>query len=320
MKLPIRAAVVLLVLASVVGLTAARSASAPVPLPWPVPGSPPLPPDVTVPYLPGVRTICPGGELSCFYDLETALAQRTGALGCDHDVIFSDAYLTITRGLIDAVTTPGFFQRPNRITHEARQYAQEYFDQYDRWHAGDRETVSPSWRIALQAAEYQWVTALGDLLLQLNAHIRRDNPIRAVEQSEGVLRIEGVMPAASGRYDHEQVSEALQNNLEHMLDRLAQRYDPTIDDGADLFGMVVDQKGLYALISSWREESWRNAEELRHARAQGGVDGPLYRAKLRQIEESARLGAETILAATLTTAAENSNRNAYCAVHHDDPL
>jgi hypothetical protein len=31
----------------------------------------------------------------------------------------------------------------------------------------------------------------------LNGHIRRDNPVRAVEQTEGVLRVAGEMPAAS---------------------------------------------------------------------------------------------------------------------------
>src|SRR5919206_548094 len=58
-------------------------------------------------------------------------------------------------------------------------------------------------------------------------------------------------------------------------------------DGADLFGTVLDERGLYGLISSWREESWRNAEQLRHARAEGGVDGLAYHRKLDEIEASA---------------------------------
>ncbi len=303
-----------LLLATALVVLTSLPAAAQTPLPWPAPASPPLPPDLTVPYQPPVRpVICEGGELSCFHDLEAELARRTQALGCDHDVIFTDAYLTVTRGLIVATTTPGFFERPDRITHEARSYAQEYFDQYDRWHAGDRTGVSPSWRIALQAAEDGAVTATGDLLLQLNAHIRRDNPIRAVEQTAGVLRVQGRMPAASGRHDHDQVSEVLADQLKPMLDRLAERYDPTIDDGGDLFGLVLDQEGMYSLISTWREESWRNAEQLRHARAQGGVNGPAYQAKLAQIEESARAGAELIRAATLTTPVRNAERDAYCA-------
>lgn len=285
------------------------------PLPWPLPASPPLPPDYTVPYLAGVRTICPEGSISCFYDLEHILVKRTQALACSHEAIAADAYLTITQRLITASNTPGFFQRPDRLNHEARQYAQEYIDQADTWRAGDRASVSPSWNIAMQAMEEESVTGTGDLLLWLNAHIRRDNPIRAVEQTEGVLRVEGDMPAASGRYDHDQVSEALQDSLEPMLAHNAAVYDPTVDDGAVLFGRVMDAEGLYLTISEWREEAWRHGEELRHARAQGGVDGVLYQAKLAQIEEAARVTAEAIKAATLTTPEQNAARNAYCAAH-----
>jgi uncharacterized protein DUF5995 len=299
-------------------LVPALPAAAEPAVPWPAPGSPPLPPDLTVPYLPAVGpVICRDGKLSCFSELEAELVNRTRALGCDHDAIFTDAYLTITRALLAVTDRGDFFDRPDRVTHEARTYAQEYFDQYDRWQAGGRASVSPSWAIALQAADNETVTALGDLLLQLNAHIRRDNPIRAVEQTEGVLRLPGEMPAASGRPDHDRISDVLQDALETMLDHLAQHYDPTIDDGADLFGMLIDQKGLYALISTWREESWRNAEQLRHARAAGGVDGPLYQAKLAEIEQSAQAGARVIRAATGTTREQNAQRNAYCSVHVD---
>lgn len=284
--------------------------------PWLGPGTEHLPPDPTVPYLPAVPPlICADGAASCFLALESELVQRTDDLGCDHDAVFSDAYLTITRALIDATGTPGFFDRPDRINHEARTYAQEYFDQYDRWHAGEQATTSPSWRVALRAARDESVTSMGDLLLQLNAHIRRDNPIRAVEQTEGVLRLPGTMPAASGKPDHEQVSVALANAMDEMLDGLARRYDPTIDDGSELLGTVLDARGLYSIIAAWREESWRNAEQLRHARAAGGVHGFLYKAKLAQIEAAALAGALAILAATATDPARNATRDAYCASH-----
>ena len=282
--------------------------------PWLGPGTEHLPPDATVPYLPAVSPlICADGAPTCFTELEADLVARTDALGCDHDAVFGDAYLTITRALIEATGTPAFFARPDRITHEAKTYAQEYFDQYARWHAGDAAATSPSWRVALQAAEDESVTAMGDLLLQLNAHIRRDNPIRAVEQTEGVLRVPGPMPASSGKPDHEQVSVALANAMDEMLDRLASRYDPAIDDGHELFGTVLDGRGLYSLIAAWREESWRNGEQLRHARAEAGVDGAPYRLKLRQIESSAEAGAYAILAATRTDPVANAARNAYCA-------
>jgi Family of unknown function (DUF5995) len=282
-------------------------------VPWPGVGTEHLPPDPTVPYLPAVPpVICPAGEAACIDELAAALERRTGALGCSHDAAFSDAYLTITRALA-AATGTGFFDRPDRVRHEARTYAQEYLDQYDRWHSGDRASVSPAWRIAFRAARRQSVTAIGDLMLALNAHIRRDNPIRAVEQTEGVLRVPGLMPAASGKPDHERVNTVLQNTMAPMLHHLASRYDPTIDDLPPLFGTVIDPNSLYSIIAAWREESWRNAEQLRHARALGGVDGPLYQAKLAQIEASAKAGAEVILAATRTTHRANRKRNRYCA-------
>jgi hypothetical protein len=305
------------VVAVVTGASVTPSQAAAVP--WPLPGSPPLPPDLTVPYLPAVRPLCPTGRIACFHELERVLVAKTRALGCDHDAVFAHAYVTVTRALIAASRTPGYFDRPDRINHEARQYAQEYLDQWRRWHNGNRSSVSPAWQIAFQAAQDGSVTAMGDLLLQLNAHIRRDNPIRAVEQSEGVLRVDGAMPAASGRHDHELVSDVLQNALPSMIDRLAVRYDPTIDDGPILFGMLVDERGLYALISTWREESWRNGEQLRHARAAGGVDGPLYQAKLAQIEASAVAGAEVILAETRATPEQNAQRDRYCAQHLPSP-
>jgi hypothetical protein len=281
-------------------------------VPWPGDATEHLPPDPTVPYLPGVPPlICPQGEPDCLVALETELGERTNALGCDHDAIFADAYLTITRALIDATGSPSLFARPDRLRHEAKTYAQEYFDQYDRWHSGDRTGTSPAWRVAFRAAEQESVTALGDLMLALNAHIRRDNPIRAVEQTEGVLRLPGEMPAASGKADHERVNIVLANAMDHMLERLARRYDPTIDDGAELFGTVLPG-GLFGIISAWREESWRNAEQLRHARAAGGVSGPLYQAKLAQIEANALAGAGAVLAATVTDPARNGARNAYC--------
>jgi Family of unknown function (DUF5995) len=285
-------------------------------LPWPGLGTEHLPPDPTVPYLPAVAPlICLDGEPACLTGLASELRSRTDALGCDHAAVFSDAYLTITQAISDATGTPGFFDRPDRVNHEARTYAQAYLDQYDRWHAGDRSAVSPAWQVAFGAAEQQSVTAVGDLMLALNAHIRRDNPIRAVEQTEGVLRVPGEMPAASGKPDHERVNVVLQSAMDRMLTRLSQRYDPTIDDRPPLFGTVLDPSALYSIIAAWREESWRNAEQLRHARAAGGVDGLPYQAKLAEIEAGAKAGADLILASTLTSPARNAARNAYCLTH-----
>jgi hypothetical protein len=284
------------------------------PLPWPLPGSPPLPPDYTVPYLPGVNTICADGHFGCWNDLLVALTQKRTALNCNHEAIATDAYVTITNGLKQR-TKDGFWVRPDRLTHEGRQYAQEYLDQSANWHSGNTAAVAPAWQVAFQSMQDNSQTGTGDLLLWLNAHIRRDNPIRAIEQSQGVLRTDGLMPAASGREDHNRVSDALQDMLVPMLSHNAAIYDPSVDDSVELFGMVMDPKGLYALISDWREEAWRNAEQLRHARADGGVNGVAYQTKLAEINQAAYDGAVAIKAATLATPDQAAARDAYCAAH-----
>ena len=274
-----------------------------------------LPLDPTVPYLPAIPPVlCPNGEHACVTALATELGARTDSLGCDHAAVFSDAYLTITRAIAQATGTPGFFARPDRVNHEARTYAQEYFDQYQGWH-DDPSSAGPAWQVAFRAARDQSVTAIGDLMLAINAHIRRDNPIRALEQAEGVLRVPGVMPAASGKPDHERVNTVLANAMDELLTRLAQRYDPTIDDGTQIAGFTMDPGGMYALIGAWREESWRNAEQLRHARAAGGVHGCSIKPSSHRSRRRRRASADAILAATRTTPESNAARNAYCEAH-----
>ena len=82
-------------------------------LPWPGPGTEHLPPDPTVPYLPAVPpVICPAGEPACIDELATELERRTGALGCSHDAVFGDAYVTITRALVEATGTAGVLRPP----------------------------------------------------------------------------------------------------------------------------------------------------------------------------------------------------------------
>jgi hypothetical protein len=102
--------------------------------------------------------------------------------------------------------------------------------------------------------------------------------------------------------------------MDEMLDRLARRYDPTIDD-AELFGTLRDARGLYSIIAAWREESWRNAEQLRHGRAQGAWMVRCFKRSSHRSRPAATAGAHAILAATLNDPMRNAARNAYCVAH-----
>jgi hypothetical protein len=270
--------------------------------------------------LPGVDTLCENGSNGCFALLLQQLKQRRTEAGCSHLAIAIDAYVTVTEHLI-AARNDGRFDRPDRLNHEAYQYAHEFLRQYDKWVSPNpltKASVSPSWKVAFKAMEDRTQTGTGDLLLWLNAHIRRDNTIRAIDQTEGVLRIQGMMPEASGRPDHDTVSDVLAETLAPMLAHNAQYYDQTVDDAPELWGIVFDPEGLYTPISSWREEAWQNAQQLRHARANGGVNGLLYQTKLAQIETLALGGAEIIKLATLATPQQTADRLAHCQANIGD--
>src|SRR3954471_23462118 len=105
----------------VVAIVALSTGSARAQVPWPDLGTEQLPPDPTVPYLPAVPPlICLDGDGACLTDLEAQLQTRPDALGCGHDAICSDASLPIPQAIHDATGTPGFFERPDRVNHEAR--------------------------------------------------------------------------------------------------------------------------------------------------------------------------------------------------------
>ena len=233
---------------------------------WADTGTDHLPPDRTVPYLPAVPPlICPNGEHACLGALATELGTRTNALGCDHAAVFSDAYLAITQALQDATATPGFFDRPDRINHEARTYAQEYFDQYDRWHAGAPSgSASPAWEVAFRAT----TPPVRDRARRSDAGAQRAHSPR---QSDPRRRADRRRPADTGRHARcvrqagsragERGAPPRDDDDAHAARR--RQYDPTLDDGASL----LDPHPMYSIIAAWREESWRNAEQLRHARA-----------------------------------------------------
>jgi hypothetical protein len=311
-----RVPVLMAVIAAILGLvapTAAQAAVLPVP---PIPAvTPLLPPNLSVPYLPGVGTVCPGGEISCFTSLEQTLATRTAALGCEHEAIFSVTYQAITGALIGAVNTPGYFDRPSRITHEGAMFAQRYLSQFDAWHTGHQSAATPAWQIAWQAAHDGTVTTLGDLLLGANAHIQGDQST-VIDQGEGILRVPGTMPAASGFPDHRRVDPVLQAAVVPLVDYLSAHYDPEIGRTTRLFGIIMDPAGLYFLFSLWREKAIRDAETLRQLRVlPGGINNPLYVAKVAADKEWARVSAIAIMTATPASPAQRIARDTYCQAH-----
>ena len=300
-----RRLLVLLVL--IVALIATPSALADDP---PFVGWTALLPGLSLPYDPASPDDCIAGRSQC---VDKTIRQMTSrfdplASSCDHNAIFSLTYLRVTQAYRQAIDEP-FFDDTQFVNYEDTVFAHYYFAAFDAWAHGSIEDVPPAWRIAFHAAAKHQVSAAGDLLLGINAHVQRDLPF--VLYSIGGL----TAPAGTSRKpDFDRVNIILNHVMEPLIAEIARRFDPTINDRN--VPTSLDDVALFQLLASWREDAWRNAEAL------AAAPTPAARAIVgTQIENDAAAEARTIVASTAYLPLSNGSaaRDAYCAVHHDDP-
>jgi hypothetical protein len=138
----------------------------------------------------------------------------------------------------------------------------------------------------------------------MNAHVNRDLPF--------ALAAIGVVAPDDGsrKRDHDQVDVMLNHVVEPLLEEEAARFDPQMQFVATPYG--VGYTGLMQMLVAWRENAWREAEQL--------VSAPddATRAKVADaIEANAEANARAILAATsfAPPLTSTSSRDAYCAAH-----
>jgi hypothetical protein len=226
------------------------------------------------------------------------------ASSCDHNAIFSLTYLRVTQEYRRTVDSPTFFEDTPFVNHEDRVFAEYYFAAYDAWQAGETAQVPPAWRIAFDAASERSVSAYGDLLLGINAHVQRDLPF--VLYSLGTVKPDGT----SRKPDHDRVNQILNRVTDDIIAEIARRFDPTIDD-ANL-PTTIDDFGLFQLVVSWREAAWRQAEQLALAPTSWARE-----LVAQEIEAYAASQASEIrVAATYPPGlGGNAARDAYCAAH-----
>jgi hypothetical protein len=251
---------------------------------------------------------CRSGRLSCVDGMIRSMSRRLDGLAraCDHDAVFSLAYLRTTEELRRAVTDPGFFEDPAFITHEGAVFTDLYFDAYDSWHSGNRDRTPPAWAIAFDAAADRAVSGAGDLILGMNAHIQRDRPF--VLAAIGLVKPDGT----SRKRDHDKVNQFLNRVADTMIPEQARRFDPTMDD-TDLPTTIEDMLE-FQMIPAWRETAWRNAERLVAARTEAEA-----RRVAAEIESYAASQAQSLrrLTAYLSPVQDTRARDAFCAEHYD---
>ena len=239
---------------------------------------------------------CPRQRDACVDRLIVEMRRNLDRLGCGHKAAFALLYLRTTESIRDAIRAGEFSDRPfwNEVTTGFGRY---YLDALNAWRRGHRGRVPRAWRIAFRAAKGKRVSTLGDVVLGINAHINRD--LAFIYFRLGV----------KSHDDHLQVNTVLRRVQPIVYPQIAARLDPTFA------GQAPNDPTLSLDIFAWRELAWTNA-----ARLAAAPDRAARRAVVARIERHSHRMARRIRAAFPTTAAANSQRDAFCSQHRDSPI
>ena len=260
-------------------------------------------------YVPTSDNDCVAGRPNCLNATlkeQSRIADST-AKACSHNAIFARAYVRMTQLYGYTRAIPGYYQDVPYFNHVDAVFARYYTDAYDNWQSGNRASVPQSWLIAFDASAARQVTGSGDLLLGMNAHINRDLPY--VMAASGLVAPDG----SSRKGDYDAVEAWLYDATAPLLAEFATRFDPTVDDASDPYGL--SNAALFQMVSGWRENAWRNAEAL--------VSAPNDAARAlvaANIESQANATARSILTSEsyATTGGSTLARDQFCAVHNGD--
>lgn len=255
------------------------------------------------PYTPYTGSICQSGDPQCIVDVIAEMEQRLTPLAqsCNHDAIFSLAYLRVTQN-VKAAADSGYFRDRSWLTQIDAVFANRYFQTLDAWRSGDRSSIPAAWKTALTSADDHSMSGLGDFMLGMNAHINNDFPYVLAEV--GLTGADGV----SHKDDHNAYNDRLDALYHPVFDEETARFDPMfnkIDVGP------VDDFVVSAIMRGWREIVWRHAEALAHART------PAMRRLIgAEISAYAEAQAQLIRAIPIFRSGFSPTRDAYCAAHH----
>lgn len=198
--------------------------------------------------------LCPDGDLDCVEETVSELENHTAALvdECDHNAVFATLYTVVTQLYHATVAeNPDFFGDTAFVNREDRAFAHFYFGAYRNWVDGYRSLpyLPPAWDEAFAAAAGKEVSAAGNLLLGVNAHVVRDLPF--------VLAGLGL----GSKQDHDKVNEILREAYGPALTAIDDHLADSIDQ-ANLDGTQLDDDVLFQTIAGWREQAWRDAQAL----------------------------------------------------------
>src|SRR5262245_37444086 len=238
------------------------------------------------------KRACQEGRPHCAHFVIQEMERRFRHLAkdCDHDAIFSLLYLRTTEKFRDTLSSIGYGD-PATIVRQDAIFADYYFRAYDAHHKGEG-FVPPAWQIAFTAAGQRRVTAAGNALLGINAHVQRDLPFTLFDLDQRGFPV--------SHADHTLVNNFL---AQVMVDaEIAGRFDPTFDDNSD-------PAALLQLLFAWRELAFTNYLRLRYA--------PTAEARAAVTAEiegfAAAVAAGIVQQTAYPPGADSSSRDAFCA-------
>ena len=241
---------------------------------------------------------CVNGAWGCIDVTIRDMTRRFDRLApsCDHDAVFSLLYLRVTEHYKQFAATPGNFVDPRKVNYEDAVFSDLYTGAFDDWHAGRPATVPPIWRLAFAAADERQVSGSGDALLGMAAHILRDLPF--------TLYHIGMVD----HRDHLAVNTMLSEVYDPAIRELARRFDQTMSPATIVPGT---QETFMQVVVQWREQGWRNAQDLLAA-----PDAAARQRVADRIEREAwATGLTLYLGTRYPVQTLTVVRDAYCASH-----
>ena len=239
--------------------------------------------------------LCAAGSPDCVPLIIAEMQQRFAALGCEHDAIFSFLYLRTTEKFLETLDTIGYSDKLALVREDAL-FADYYFRAFDAYHSIPAAPVPEAWRIAFDAAKNHTVSAYGNALLGVTAHIRRDQPFMLYE-------LDKQRHSAVSYPDHKLVNIFL-NQV--WVPEIYWLFDQT-------FGVPTTPVDPY-LVEVWRQLAWNDYIQLKNA-----PNDATRAIVAQQIEDAAAREAESIVQRYTNTAAATATRDAYCAAAHAAP-
>ncbi|MCW2761341.1 MAG: hypothetical protein JWR85_1542 [Marmoricola sp.] len=258
-------------------------------------------PAAPVAYRPYTGPVCTDGDPACIEGVITEMESRLSGLAasCDHDSIFSLAYLRVTENVKQAADT-GYFHDRTWLTQIDAVFAQTYFETIDAWNAGRTGEVPKAWQIALAASDDRSMTGLGDFMLNMNAHINNDFPHALA--TVGLTAADGT----THKPDHNAYNQRLDSLYGPVFKEEAERFDPTFDD---IDAGPLEETGAGVIMRGWRELVWRHAENLATAKT------PLQKQLAEHAIEEYAAGQAAMIKQLFRTTDGSAARDAWCADH-----